>query len=69
MPLLILNLSCENVKYPARKHFEKTNTCPLKFFIGGFCCSLSEIKSISAAAKKTKNQVLHIEEPSISKGL
>ena len=26
MPLLILNLSCENVKYPARKHFEKTNT-------------------------------------------
>ena len=25
MPLLILNLSCENVKYPARKHFEKTN--------------------------------------------
>ena len=26
MPLLTLNLSCENVKYPARKHFEKTNT-------------------------------------------
>ena len=25
MPLLILNLGCENVKYPARKHFEKTN--------------------------------------------
>ena len=25
MPLLTLNLSCENVKYPARKHFEKTN--------------------------------------------
>ena len=25
MPLLILNLSCENVKYPARKHFEMTN--------------------------------------------
>ena len=26
MPLLTLNLSCENVKYPARKPFEKTNT-------------------------------------------
>ena len=26
MSLLTLNLSCENVKYPARKHFEKTNT-------------------------------------------
>ena len=26
MPLLTLNLSCENVKYPARKHFEKTNS-------------------------------------------
>ena len=26
MPLLTLNFSCENVKYPARKHFEKTNT-------------------------------------------
>ena len=26
MPLLSLNLSCENMKYPARKHFEKTNT-------------------------------------------
>ena len=26
MPLLTLNLSCENLKYPARKHFEKTNT-------------------------------------------
>ena len=25
MPLLTLNVSCENVKYPARKHFEKTN--------------------------------------------
>ena len=25
MPLLTSNLSCENVKYPARKHFEKTN--------------------------------------------
>ena len=25
MPLLTLNLRCENVKYPARKHFEKTN--------------------------------------------
>ena len=25
MPLLTLNLSCENVKYPERKHFEKTN--------------------------------------------
>ena len=25
MRLLTLNLSCENVKYPARKHFEKTN--------------------------------------------
>ena len=25
MPLLTLNLSCENVKYPAQKHFEKTN--------------------------------------------
>ena len=27
MPLLTLNLSCENVKYPAQKHFEKTNIC------------------------------------------
>ena len=26
MRLLTLNLSCENVKYPARKHFEKTNS-------------------------------------------
>ena len=26
MPLLTLNLSCENVKYPARKHFGKANT-------------------------------------------
>ena len=26
MPLLTLNLSCENMKYPAREHFEKTNT-------------------------------------------
>ena len=26
MPLLTLNLSCENVKYLARKHFEKTNS-------------------------------------------
>ena len=25
MRLLTLNLSCENVYYPARKHFEKTN--------------------------------------------
>ena len=25
MPLLTLNFSCENVKYPARKHFAKTN--------------------------------------------
>ena len=25
MPLLTLNLSCEDVKHPARKHFEKTN--------------------------------------------
>ena len=31
MPLLTLNLSCENVKYPVRKHFEKTNTTrPIK---------------------------------------
>ena len=29
MPLLTLNLSCENVKYPARKHFEKTNITTL----------------------------------------
>ena len=28
MPLLTLNLNCENVKYPARKHFEKTNIYP-----------------------------------------
>ena len=26
MPLFTLNLSCENVKYLARKHFEKTNS-------------------------------------------
>ena len=26
MPLLTLNFSCENVKYPARKHFAKTNS-------------------------------------------
>ena len=25
MPLLTLNLGCENVKYPAQKHFEKIN--------------------------------------------
>ena len=30
MPLLTLNFSCENVKYPARKHFAKTNiTCTI----------------------------------------
>ena len=32
MPLLTLNLSCENVKYPARKHFEKTNRDKLNIF-------------------------------------
>ena len=34
MPLLTLNLSCENVKYPARKHFEKTNTIARSPFMG-----------------------------------
>ena len=32
MPLLTLNLSCENVNYPARKHFEKTNIVLFKMF-------------------------------------
>ena len=30
MPLLTLNLTCENVKYPVRRHFEKTNTSNLR---------------------------------------
>ena len=30
MHLFPLNLSSENVKYPARKHFEKTNSKALK---------------------------------------
>ena len=35
MPLLILNLSCENVTYPVRKHFKKTNinNKPMAFLI------------------------------------
>ena len=37
MPLLTLNLSCENVKYPARKHFEKTNIkAVLSVYINSF---------------------------------
>ena len=40
MPLLILNLSCENVKYPARKHFEKTNS--LKYIIMHSCVNYRE---------------------------
>ena len=38
MPLLTLNLSCENVKYPARKHFEQTNNTKckeIKYFLIG----------------------------------
>ena len=39
MRLLTLNLSCENVYYPARKHFEKTKRTILVFakcFRAGF---------------------------------
>ena len=39
MPLLTLNFSCESVKYPARKHFAKTNMTYAAFFMSGehFC--------------------------------
>ena len=46
MPLLTLNLSCENVKYPARKHFEKTNMI-LDLCIGLFKMVLRWIWGIS----------------------
>ena len=40
MPLLSLNLSCENVKYPARKHFEKTNTIFFSYYVKEILLSL-----------------------------
>ena len=37
MPLLTLNFSCENVKYPARKHFAKTNSRKIEYG-PVYCC-------------------------------
>ena len=57
MPLLTLNLSCENVKYPARKHFEKTNNkFPLKFPVLSSppCASLLAVFGSSAWARSRR---------------